>query len=239
MTEVITYMFDYNVIINRKNIKNIYIRIDDDLNVVVNANKNIENDYIYSILKEKEPWIKKRIDDMSKNSHIKDLDCKNISILGREYLIRIIKSNKNIIEIKDKILYIFTEYEDISEQIKIINEYLKEIFVNLLNDELINSCIAEMERFKIKKDFNLKIKLMKSRLGSYSLKTNTICLNLCLIKYNKDIIKSVIFHEMCHIKQMNHQKGFYNMLYKVCPDYDDYSRIIKKDFKYSNTWFLF
>ena len=40
---------DYNVIINRKKIKNVYIRVDDDGNVVVNANKRVKDKYIYDL----------------------------------------------------------------------------------------------------------------------------------------------------------------------------------------------
>lgn len=231
--------FDYNVIINKKNIKNLYIRVDNNLNVIVNVNKKIKDADIYKFIKDKEPWIKKRISDIKNiNNDVVSLEGKIISVLGEKYYIKIVKEDFNRIDVISDKFILYTKEDDIKYQIKVINEYLNKAFYKVLNDDILDECIKIAGKEKIKCDFTLKVKFMKSRFGSYSAKTNTVCLNLCLIKYDREIIKSVLLHEICHIRHMNHQKYFYKTLYKMCPYYDTYSKVIKKDFKYIDTWFL-
>ena len=47
----------YPVIIKHKNIKNIYLKMDDNYNIIVSAPKNIKEDTIYKILKENQKKI--------------------------------------------------------------------------------------------------------------------------------------------------------------------------------------
>jgi len=229
---------DYNIIINRKNIKNLYIRVDDNLNVVVNANKKVKDKHIYDFLKKKEKWIYKRLNAIKEKTDITSLNDNYISILGDLYKIEVIKSDEDRIIIDEDNLFLLCISDDLYYQTNIINSFLKNVFVNILENKIIDECKKDVEKINIYKNFNLKVKLMKSRFGSYSLKTNTICLNLCLVKYNEEVIKSVLYHELCHMRYMNHQNEFYNILNKVCPKYGDYSKILKKDFVSSDTWFL-
>lgn len=229
---------DYNVIINRKKIKNVYIRVDDDGNVVVNANKRVKDKYIYDLLEEKDAWIQKRLEALNKQNEVYDINERYICIFGKHYKIKVIKDKKNKIELNDGDFLLYTKFDDIENMVNMINRYLKELFINELNSYIIKECMVEAEKIGIKYDFNIRVRLMKSRFGSYSKKTNSICLNLGLIKYDKEVVKSVLYHEICHIKEMNHQKGFYNLLYNVCPNYNIYSNYLKKNFIYSNTWFL-
>lgn len=80
---------------------------------------------------------------------------------------------------------------------------------------------------------NIRIKNQKSRWGSCSSKKN---LNfnykiLFLKKYMQDYI---IIHELCHLKEMNHSKRFWNLVNKTISNYlsirkelKDYKIIIK------------
>ena len=68
--------------------------------------------------------------------------------------------------------------------------------------------------------YKIKIKETKSRYGSNSKTTHTISYQLDLIHYSEDIIKSVVIHELAHNFVRNHQKAFYNVVYKYCPNYN-------------------
>lgn len=64
----------------------------------------------------------------------------------------------------------------------------------------------------------LTIRRMVSRWGSCS-SEGKITLNLHLIKTPLACIDYVILHELCHLKEFNHSKKFYALMYKVCPDW--------------------
>ncbi len=65
---------------------------------------------------------------------------------------------------------------------------------------------------------NLKIRKMKTRWGSMSVK-RSLTLNLELIKVPKECIEYVVAHELCHLLHHNHGAGFYRLLDTFLPDW--------------------
>jgi len=64
----------------------------------------------------------------------------------------------------------------------------------------------------------ITIKILKSRWGSCSSKGN-LNFNFLLMLMPTDVIDSVIAHEVCHLKELNHSKNFYALLLNICPNY--------------------
>ena len=56
------------------------------------------------------------------------------------------------------------------------------------------------------------------RYGDYDLCTNTIRLNVKLIKMRVGALEEVITHEMCHMIYQNHRKEFKTLLNKMYPN---------------------
>ena len=65
----------------------------------------------------------------------------------------------------------------------------------------------------------ITIRCQRTRWGSCSSKGN-LNFNCLLILLPDEIIDSVIVHELCHRKQMNHSAKFYAEIEKVFPDYN-------------------
>lgn len=86
----------------------------------------------------------------------------------------------------------------------------------------------EVEQIMNISPYKVKLKKMSSRYGSNSYMTRTINYSFVLIHYDKNIIKTVIYHELCHDKVRNHRKEFYDLLIKYCPDYFNLDRHLKK-----------
>lgn len=76
--------------------------------------------------------------------------------------------------------------------------------------------------------YNLKLRKSTTRYGCNIKKTHTITFNLELIHYSPEIIDSVIVHELAHHFEFNHQKNFYNIVYKYCPNYDELDKKLKR-----------
>lgn len=64
----------------------------------------------------------------------------------------------------------------------------------------------------------ITIKRQRSRWGSCSAKGN-LNFNCLLMLAPAEVIDSVVVHELCHRKEMNHSDKFYREIQRVFPDY--------------------
>ncbi len=65
----------------------------------------------------------------------------------------------------------------------------------------------------------ITIRNQKTRWGSCSSKGN-LNFNCLLMLTPPETIDSVVVHELCHRKHMNHSPAFYKEVYKAYPDYE-------------------
>ena len=75
---------------------------------------------------------------------------------------------------------------------------------------------------------NIVLRNMKNTLGNY-------CKSLNLIKYSTNMLfkpletyEALVCHELSHIIEQNHSIRFYNVLYSICPNYKQLSKIMKE-----------
>ena len=72
----------------------------------------------------------------------------------------------------------------------------------------------------------ITIRCQKTRWGSCSAKKN-LNFNALLMLTPPEVIDSVVVHELCHLRQMNHSPRFYALVRSVYPDYDRHNRWLK------------
>ena len=72
----------------------------------------------------------------------------------------------------------------------------------------------------------ITIRTPKTRWGSCSSKKHLNFSSL-LTQMPVPVMDSVIVHELCHIKQMNHSKKFYEEILKIMPDYYEREKWLK------------
>ena len=71
------------------------------------------------------------------------------------------------------------------------------------------------------------VRNQKSKWGSCSAQGN-LNFNCLLMLCPKEVIDSVVVHELCHRKEMNHSKRFYAEVYRVFPEYDKWNGWLKE-----------
>ena len=202
-----TYNIDginYDVIIVKKNNKNIYVRVKDDLSIYVTCNYLTPKYMIKKILDSNQEFLSKSMKTLQRKKKNDD----KVYYLGNSY---------DII------------YEDISE-VKIIGDKIivkdQKMFNKWYNDEILNvfddRYIYIFNKFKenIKSPL-LKVRTMKSRWGVYNRKNHSITLNSKLIEFDVEKIDYVIVHELSHIIHFNHSKEFWNLVSKYVPNYKE------------------
>ena len=73
----------------------------------------------------------------------------------------------------------------------------------------------------------IAVKEMKSRWGSCSSKGN-VNLNARLLFLTSGLVRHVLLHELCHLKEMNHSRAFYECLRDVDPEADRHAAELKE-----------
>ena len=72
----------------------------------------------------------------------------------------------------------------------------------------------------------LFIRCQKTKWGSCSANGN-ININCLLLLGPPQVLDSVVVHELCHLKQMNHSKAFYAEVLRVFPEYRKWNKWLK------------
>lgn len=193
-----------DVVINRKKIKNLYIRIKDG-KIVVSANTFTSDKYIENLLEREKESIRK----MLKKTPIKPTN--SVFYLGDELTF---KFNEKII-IDENIFY--------GPSIDIINEYLEKNSISLFQKRL--ERLKNM--FNDLPEFRLKVRKMKTRWGVCNKKSMTVTLNTELIHKDVSLIDYVIIHELCHFKHMDHSPAFWKEVEKYYPYYKQARKMLR------------
>lgn len=194
---------DYNVIIEKKNNKNLYIRVKEDLTIYVTANYFTPKSEIVKILNNNIKYLKKMINkrliEQDKNSHIYYLGDKYDLVFSN--IFKEVEIDCDKVYAKDQ--KTFDKWY--KKEIKTMFELHLEKMYNLFDEKI---------------DFpKLRIRSMKTRWGVCNIKTKTITLNSKLIEYNLEALDYVIVHELSHLIHFNHSKDFWNLVSKYIPNY--------------------
>ncbi len=74
----------------------------------------------------------------------------------------------------------------------------------------------------------ITIRLQKTRWGSCSSKGN-LNFNCLLMLAPPEALDSVVVHELCHLKELNHSARFYSEVLRVFPDYRKWQKWLKEN----------
>lgn len=154
---------------------------------------------------------------------VKENISKKVKIFGVNYELKVIyKYIKNPkIDVKDKVIEINlpNKYKKINNDI-IIELLLQKMYDAIAKKELDN--IMEKVRTTLKfapEDY--EIMRIDGTLGKCL--ADKIIINPDIVKYKKDTIEYIIFHEFCHLKVKKHTKKFYEILEQHIPNYENYA----------------
>ena len=81
----------------------------------------------------------------------------------------------------------------------------------------------------------IAVKEMKSRWGSCSSKGN-VNLNARLLFLTSGLVRHVLLHELCHLREMNHSRAFYESLRDVDPEADRHAAELKGAWRMVPPW---
>lgn len=204
---------DYLVIIEKKNNKNLYIRITEDLKIKITCNYLFTKLSIKKVLEDNRRSIEKMIDKQIKKNETNKREYNNL--LGKKLNI-IYKEVKKPIYNLDTII--------VKDDVMLNNwykKYAKDVFKKYLDEAYY--VFDEKIPYPI-----IKVRSMKTRWGVCNRRDNSVTLNLELIKKDPMYLNYVIVHELSHFIHFDHSRAFWHVVEKYCPDYKTVRKKLKE-----------
>lgn len=208
----------------RKNMKNIYLKVEKNADVVVSAPPRTPNYLIKKLIRENTDEIKLRRNNILTNGYtVKQyVTGEKHVIFGKEFVLEVRLGNKNVVKLSDdKIILVIKDKDQDREQI--VTSYLRKVLYNKALEfsnkyEKIMGVHAEQ----------LRIKKMKTRWGTCNIEAKRIWINYELIKYPIECLEHIVVHELTHLLETNHTPRFYALLGKYYPNFRENDKLIKE-----------
>ncbi len=210
--------------IERKKIKNYYMKISPNLSIEVSIPLKMDINIIYNFINSHKNWIEKSINKFKKanKENIKDMlvNGGTVKILDSQYIVYIYESNENKIIFDGFTINIYSKKITDSNYLQTqYNEFLQTEAYEYFN-KIMNKYLPIFQKYNIPRP-TIKIKILKSKWGSCRPTTGEITLNLHLYKASAQCVNYVILHELTHLIHTGHKKRFYNFLEKHMPNYKE------------------
>ena len=210
--------------------KTIGISVGVEMGVKVAAPKGMTKQQIEEVILKNSKWILEKLQDMEgkKQTKAEFKAGESFSYLGKEYILEVIEINnreKEGVEIEGLVAPTMRLYIHSNTQ-----ENIKKVLLNWYRHEASRILKERIEILGGKTGLyplSVVIKDQKSRFGSCSSKKN-INLNWKLVMAPMEVIDYVVLHELCHLKEMNHSKEFWNLVESFMEDYKERRKWLKE-----------
>lgn len=224
------YYIDYSL--KQADRKTLKLTVHPSSDIVVTAPREATPLEIDAFIKRKWLWLHKQLryfGRFQRKLYVKEyVSGESYLYLGRQYKLQVKKDELNQVKLlKGKMVLTTTkDVRDSSHNKKILNQWFRQRADTVFHERL----SLVYENFSKVEQPSLRVQKMNKRWGSY-VTNEKIILNPLLIHASKDCIDYVITHEFCHFTYKRHDKRFYNLLNKRCPDWEAVKE--KLEFRYS------
>lgn len=208
----------------RRKMKNIYLKVEKNADVVVSAPPRTPNYLIKKLIRDNIDEIKLRRNNILMNGYtVKQyVTGEKHVIFGKEFVLEVKLGNKNVVRLSDdKIILVIKDKDQDREQI--VTSYLRKVLYNKAL-EFIN----KYEKIMGVHAEQLRIKKMKTRWGTCNIEAKRIWINYELIKYPIECLEHIVVHELTHLLETNHTPRFYALLGKYYPNFRENDKLIKE-----------
>lgn len=224
--------------LQRKNVKNLNLRIKADMTVHVSANRFTAQRDIDAFLISKANFIinsLKRFEENSKGIQ-KPFCCNNgdtLSFLGNKRLLCLTEGKNKVSVDREYINLSVISTDDLPLKKSVLSKWYKQECFEIVTS-LCQKIHPEFEHYGVKYP-QVRFRSMTSRWGSCQPTKGILTFNGFLAAAPIECIEYVVYHEFTHFLQPDHSKRFYALLEKFLPDWkerkallDQYGADIKK-----------
>lgn len=202
----------YDIVIEKKKQnRNTYIRVKNDLTIFVTTNYLTTDKAISKLIEDNYDKVVKMIKAQKKKKENNE----GVYYLGRKY--EIVYVDYCDISFGEEKVFVNRKFE--------IDKWYKKQALTIFKERL-DLMYGDFSR-SIPYP-SLKIRKMTSRWGVCNVRLKNITLNLELIKRDVKYLDYVIIHELSHLIYANHSKSFWSLVEENMPDYKKYRKEMKE-----------
>lgn len=212
--------------LERKNVKNLNLRIYPDGSVRVSANRRVPIREIEAFLIGHEDFIRKALGRFRERPQAKPLEYvtgERLPFLGESLELQVAAGTKDKAELQGgRLVLTLKTPEDFARREKLVGRFWDEQCRRVF-PELIRECYPLFQALGVPYP-TLRIRSMRSRWGSCLPSKGVITLSKQLLAAPMGCIRYVVVHEYCHFLHPNHGKGFYALLTDRMPDWKEWKK---------------
>jgi predicted metal-dependent hydrolase len=211
--------------IERKNIKNMYLRIKGKGEITVTAPVSLPYCDIESFVLSKKRWIKRGLLKAWEKGDSDTLkEGSKVGLFGQDYILKLDTELCDGYYFEDGFLTLYVGNNNTYEyKMGLMADIYRRALERVL-PEYIEKCQSSCGIYADE----WRIKRMKTRWGSCNTKDKRIWLSVWLASRPTICLEATIYHELAHLKHKGHGKDFYDLLLKICPFYYEADRLLKK-----------
>lgn len=219
---------DYTVHITYKNIRSVYLRVNEDGSLKVSSPYGVPDSQIVSFIESRLDWVEKAQKKAGeRESHaLTGRDGKRAVFMGKVYPVKFVPSSdkKMVLGNHDITFYMPSFNPDLAEAL--FYQRCAQIMAGMVREKRRQwdrkICLANGIQPP-----RITIKYMTSRWGSCTPARHHISLSVRLMHYPEGSMDYVILHEYAHFLQGNHSRAFYDIIDYYMPEWREYDAYLK------------
>lgn len=211
------------ITIERKKIKNMYLKVKADGEITVSAHPVISLAQITQFIKSKQSWVEQKQKQIKQlPSHLLKED--EFLYFGKllKWVQKIGPKDKTFIDGETLVVYAPVELSHEKVRQAINNWLFKQLQVKIMSYYQCYWPFFQEQGFK---SLEIKYRQMKSTWGVCRPSRGSVTFSKQLIHQPPEFIEYVVVHELCHLLQPNHSCHFYELVSILLPDWKAYAKL--------------
>ncbi len=215
-------------VVSSKRARHPFIRIDAETGLSLVKPDGMKLNNVPEILEYKASWILKKLEkykpvNNGARRHVKDGD--SFCLLGASYRINIdiTASNRLSVIQTERDINIFVPENGNDSPSDILKKWCKKTAREVISNR------AQIHAATMDVKYNrISIRDQKTRWGSCSSGKN-LSFNWRIIMAPLEIVDYLIYHELCHLIELNHSKKFWAQMSYYCPDFKERKKWLRAE----------
>lgn len=222
--------------LERKDVKNVNLRIKADQSIYVSANNRISESTIEEFLHSKTVYIINALDRYAELAKYAPkpkayVDGESFRILGRDLRLKVLEGKRNFVT-SDEVFITLTVKDptDYEQKKRTMDNWIKKQCQKQVGF-VCDGIYPKFEKYGVEYP-KLRFRSMVSRWGSCQPKRKILTFNIALIEAPLSCIEYVVTHEFVHFLHPNHSQKYYQCLSMFMPDWKERKAILEKTYCY-------